>query len=236
MWSYYGAKTTVIKFYPPPKYDRIIEPFAGTARYALKYFDREVIIMDKYPVIVKIWKWLQKCSEKDILSLPRFKVGQNINEHTYSCEEERMLVGFLIGFGFMHPRKIATPRLRDRPNTMNFKIKSIASNLFKIRHWDIKEGSYESIRNQRATWFVDPPYSDGGHVYVHSSKDIDYKHLATWCQNREGQLIVCGKSTETWLPFQPLTTQACFSGVQKEGIWTNTPIESTKYRAQKMFE
>ena len=66
MWSYYGAKTNVIDHYPPPKCDKIIEPFAGTARYALKYFDREVLLVDKYDVIVKIWKWLQLCSPSDI--------------------------------------------------------------------------------------------------------------------------------------------------------------------------
>lgn len=54
MWSYYGAKTNVINFYPRPKHDKIIEPFAGTARYALKYFDRDILLVDKYEVITKI--------------------------------------------------------------------------------------------------------------------------------------------------------------------------------------
>ncbi len=59
MWSYYGAKTSIVDYYPKPKFDKIIEPFAGTARYALKYFDRDVLLVDKYDVIVKIWRWLQ---------------------------------------------------------------------------------------------------------------------------------------------------------------------------------
>ena len=127
MWSYYGAKTNIIDLYPKPVYDTIIEPFAGTARYALKYFDREVLLVDKYPVIIEIWQWLQQCSPKDILGLPRFKAGDNINDYTYSCDAERYLVGFLVGFGFTDPRKTATPRLRNRPNAMNFTINRIAS-------------------------------------------------------------------------------------------------------------
>jgi hypothetical protein len=56
MWSYYGAKTNIVQYYPKPKYDRIIEPFAGTARYSLRYFDHDIFLVDKYEVVVKIWQ------------------------------------------------------------------------------------------------------------------------------------------------------------------------------------
>lgn len=65
MWSYYGSKSKIIDVYPPPEYDKIIEPFCGTARYALKYWDREVLLVDKYDVIVKIWHYLQQAGERD---------------------------------------------------------------------------------------------------------------------------------------------------------------------------
>ena len=55
MWSYYGSKSKVVDLYPPPKFDKIIEPFAGSARYALKWFDRDILLVDKYPVIVDLW-------------------------------------------------------------------------------------------------------------------------------------------------------------------------------------
>lgn len=93
MWSYYGAKTNIIDYYPAPKHDKIIEPFAGTARYALKYFDRDILLVDKYDVIVKIYKWLQKCSPNDIISLPRFKAGENINEFNESYLDEFYSIG-----------------------------------------------------------------------------------------------------------------------------------------------
>src|SRR6185369_4284263 len=115
MWSYYGAKTNIVHLYPKPMHDKIIEPFAGTARYALRYFEKEILLVDKYHVITDIWKWLQQCSPADITSLPRFKAGDNINDFTYDCDEQRYLVGFLVGFGLTDPRKTATPRLRNRP-------------------------------------------------------------------------------------------------------------------------
>lgn len=229
MWSYYGAKTNVIHIYPKPRYDKIIEPFAGTARYALRYFEKDVLLVDKYDVIVKIWKWLQQCSTEDVLTLHRlkFQPKDNINTATYLCEEERLLVGFLVGFGFTSPRDTATPRLRNRPGAMKYTINKIANSLFKIRHWKIELGSYEEIPNQDATWFIDPPYQFGGHSYVKNNKHIDFTHLGEWSRERHGQVIVCESTRATWMDFNPITHQSVHN-VHKnnnkpyvEAMWTN---------------
>lgn len=234
MWSYYGAKTNIVRLYPPPKQNKIIEPFCGTARYALKYFDHEVLLVDKYDVIVRIWKWLQQCSPNDILSLPRFKKGDNINDHTYDCEEARFLVGFTIGFGFTTPRTSATPRLRIRPNAQNYTLKRIAEQLWKIRHWEIQQGSYEEIPNQKATWFIDPPYQHGGWNYRHSGKKINYAHLAEWCRERQGQTIVCENTQADWMDFKPFTTQHVLTGKHHEAIWLNN--RSHYVQQQQLFQ
>ena len=70
MFSYYGSKSKIVNLYPPPKYSKIIEPFAGSARYSLKYFDRDILLIEKYEPLVKLWKWLQIATEKDIDNLP----------------------------------------------------------------------------------------------------------------------------------------------------------------------
>ena len=54
-------------YYPPPKNVKIIEPFAGSAKYSLKYWQNDVILVDKYDVVINIWKWLQQCSKSDIM-------------------------------------------------------------------------------------------------------------------------------------------------------------------------
>ena len=59
MFSYYGSKSKIVDYYPPPKHKRIIEPFAGSARYSLKYWQNDVLLVDKYEVVVNLWKWLQ---------------------------------------------------------------------------------------------------------------------------------------------------------------------------------
>lgn len=224
MWSYYGAKTNIAKYYPKPKHSKIIEAFAGTARYSLLHFEHDVLLVDKYEVIIKIWRWLQKCSEKDITGMPRIEAGQNINDFTFDCEEARLLMGFCIGFGFYSPRQLATPRLRHRPNQQSYTLKRIAANLFKIRHWKIELDSYENTPNEPATWFIDPPYEYGGEHYIHGSKKINYPHLAQWCKEREGQIIVCENSKATWMDFQPMIVQNTLSGKNYESIWTTDKI------------
>ncbi len=206
MWGYYGSKAKIAGQYPKPTKDKIIEPFAGTAQYALKYFDRDIELYDKYELIVNLWKWLQKCSPKDITSLPHLKAGESVDDYEWDCDEAKHLIGFIISGGATQPKKSVTKwKAVIRPNTQNYKKNLISSNLYKIRHWNIECKSYEEINNQEATWFIDPPYEEGGIYYRHSSKNIDFNHLSEWCREREGEVIVCEKQGASWLPFEPLT-------------------------------
>lgn len=190
MFSYYGSKSKIVDLYPSPKYGKIIEPFAGSARYALKYFDRDVLLVDKYEVIVRIWKWLQQCSKSDIEKLPNLKRGDTIKREDFDCIEQAWLMGFMVQWNVAAPR-LTVSRFVDTEDIIRFK-KQIAGSLHKIKHWTIEHGSYETIPNQDATWFIDPPYQvNGGSEYRHNSKKIDYQHLAQWCKERIGQTIVC---------------------------------------------
>jgi len=219
MWSYYGGKSKLVDHYPPPKEDLIIEPFAGSARYALKYWERDVLLVDKYDVVIKLWKWLQECSPNDILKLPKLKKGQDIREMGFS-DNEFLLMSFYAAGGVSRPN-FKVSKFGEQ-NSKTF-AKKIASNLHKIKHWKIELGSYNDIPNQKATWFIDPPYQYGGEHYVHSTKNIDFKHLGEWCESRNGHVIVCENTKADWMDFKPLIQ---FSGLQKtttEAIWSNHP-------------
>ena len=176
MISYYGSKSKIVNYYPKPEYELIIEPFAGSARYALKWFDRDILLVDKYPVIIDLWNYLKQASVNDIMGLPDLKTGGTVDDFDLSTEE-KWLIGFCINGGSAQPKKTA----KDY-NTWGDAKKRIADSLFKIRHWNIKIGSYEDIENQKATWYVDPPYQFGGEWYVKSTKDIDFGLLADCIQ------------------------------------------------------
>lgn len=223
MFSYYGSKSKVVDLYPSPKFDKIIEPFAGSARYSLKYFDRDVLLVDKYEVIVKIWKWLQKCSKQDILGLPRLKETDRVSNYDL-CDEAKLLMGFLVAKASQAPRDKPTSRATTlRPNNINHQLKFIANNLDHIRHWEIRHGSFEDIENQEATWFIDPPYQFGGYVYVASNKGWNYKAVAEWCKSRRGQVVVCENMKADWLPFYPLRELHGSIHKTTEAIWSNLP-------------
>jgi len=220
MWGYYGSKSKIIKYYPPPKFDKVIEPFAGTAQYSLKYFEKDILLIDKYDVIIKLWQWLQKCSPKDILGTRHLKCGENVDNFSWDCDEQKWLIGFIITGSPTMPKKTASKwKTIIRPNTQNYKLKFIADNLYKIKHWKIKLGSYEEIENQKATWFIDPPYVIGGEYYKYSNKDIDYNNLGSWCNNRSGEIIVCERTGANWLPFTHLISSRGNLKTHEEAIF-----------------
>jgi site-specific DNA-adenine methylase len=220
MFSYYGSKSKIIDLYPPPQYDTIIEPFAGSARYALKYWDRNIIIVDKYEVVVKVWKWLQLCSEKDIISLPTLRQSDDIRLLSL-CEEAKMLLGFLAGVSSTQPRYKVSKFAANADGRKN-ELKRIAANIHKIKNWDIRHGDYEDIENINSTWFIDPPYQFGGNAYVH--KNIDYTNLKEWCLSRNGHIIICENTKADWLEFRPIKNIYGANGYKEittEAIWTN---------------
>lgn len=222
MWSYYGSKSKVVDLYPPPKFDKIIEPFAGSARYALKWFDRDVLLVDKYSVIVDLWNYLKQASEKDILKLPKLKQGDDIRDYKLT-DEETLLLGFCAGLGGS-TIQYTVSKFADFDNGNSKTYQRIASNLFKIRHWEIRKGDFTDIENQEATWYVDPPYQFGGEYYKCSNKQIDFRFLAEWCKERKGQAIVCENTKADWMDFKPMVkVKGTRTTNTTEAIWSNMP-------------
>lgn len=225
MFSYYGSKSKVVDLYPRPKHGKIIEPFAGSARYALRYFDREVLLVDKYPVIVDLWNYLKQASERDILSLPEPEKGEDLRSYSLS-DGERYLLGFLANRGNYSPCNLV-----NNFSDIGRDKRRIARGLYKIRHWEIRLGDYQSIENEVATWFIDPPYTAAGKNYVYGSEALDYSHLAEWSLSRMGQVIVCENLGADWLPFYSLRPLRGINGKNVEAIWSN---EKHNFQARQM--
>lgn len=221
MFSYFGSKSKVIKRYPKPRYGLIIEPFAGSARYALLYYSRRIILNDKYRVIYNVWKYLISATREDIESLPELKEGEDLRDFELT-EVERQFMGFIVCPGQSSPCNVYTKwaagnRERRTPQIQITKARAIEY-LEKIRHWKVFCRSYKNLPNVRGTWFIDAPYQNHGRYYQNR---IDYKKLAEWCKSRKGQVIVCESGGADWLEFEPL----CYSRSQAQGetaevIWT----------------
>lgn len=201
MFSYFGGKTKIAKLYAPPLKSKIIEPFAGSARYSLLHWEKEVELYDINSTVINVWHYLQSATPKDILSLPILKVGDHIDDFNLT-QPEKDLIGFELCRGKSVPRKVVSKfsnweKARER----------IAKNLFKIKHWKIELTDYRDVPNQDATWFVDPPYilkDETGMNYPYGHKRLDYAELSAWCKSLRGQVIVCAGTNDAWLPFEDL--------------------------------
>lgn len=220
MFSYFGGKSKLINYYPPPKYDMILEPFAGGARYACKYgLDRNVWINDKYQVIYKIWKWIQQASHRDINRLPVLARGEDLRNVKSLSEPERMLLGFAVNRGVGIPKNVVT----EWASTGRGEITRLKSRLRpligKIDHWKITCLDFKKVRTPKpATYFVDPPYQHRRTDYVVQSDSTLYPRLKAYCRLRRGQVIVCESTEADWWNFKPLKESLGQRCIMSEGI------------------
>jgi len=223
-FSFYGGKWRDAPKYPKPLYTRIFEPFAGSAGYSVRNYQHDVVLIDKDPDVCAVWRYLISVDPARILALPDISEG-SVDDLDISSSE-RKLIGFWLNRGCATPRKSPSKWMRDgiRPGSFwGQRVReTIAQQVVRIKHWTVIEGDYTECSDDGATWFVDPPYQLAGKHYRHGSSDIDYDHLARWCLDRPGQIIVCESQDARWLPFRALHSakRTKPGGRSLEAVWT----------------
>lgn len=227
-FGFYGGKwRDAIKHYPAPLHKTIVEPFAGSAGFSVRYAHLDIVLCEADPIIASVWTYLTKVKPKEILKIPDVPLDGTVEDLNLAQEAE-WLVGFWLNRGASRPRKRPSKWMRDgiRPGSFwgDRVRETIASQVESIRHWKVHNCSYEDCPVVGpATWFVDPPYQHAGKHYTHGSEGLDFDALGEWCRSRDGQVIVCENDGADWLPFRDLadvkTTRA--GQRSKEVIWTN---------------
>lgn len=231
-FSFYGGKWRAAPHYPVPKFDTIVEPFAGAAGYSVRHAERRIILIDADPIICGLWRYLIGVSSAEILRLP--VDVQHVDDLGAAVPEEaKHLIGWWFNKGTSAPRKTPSRWMRESARPGGSKPSSwwgpeirdrIARQVEHIRHWRVIEGDYTVAPNIAATWFVDPPYEKAGRLYRVKFKK--HKELGCWARKRKGQVIVCENEGAEWLPFQPFMWIRSSSGkhgktYSTEAIWTN---------------
>ena len=195
MFYYYGRKERIFDKYPKPKHDILIEPFAGSAAYAMNYYERNVILVEKDEKIASLWQYLINVSSDEIMSLPLLDKGQSLNneEFSYLTDVQKYLIGFYLNPGSSQPKK--------SPGKF---CAWTEKNKIKLSK-ELIHGDYTMAPNEKATWYIDPPYQgNGGQYYRYGNKNFDYESLKNWIMDRSGQIIVCENTEADWMDFKPL--------------------------------
>jgi site-specific DNA-adenine methylase len=215
VFYYYGGKRRLAKRYPVPQHDVIIEPFAGSAAYALRHLDpatrgravKRVILVEKDPRVCETWDRLLSMDPADLTNYPIPKAGERTGDFllmTSACSNRIARTESMI----------VTTRM---PVVIERMFRQIAAVLPHAKgRIEVIQGDYTKAPDEEATWFIDPPYwvngrgaspsqSQGkGYAAGCDSSSMDYPELAAWCKARKGQVIVCEQSGATWLPFEHL--------------------------------
>ena len=226
--SYYGSKYRLAPKYDTPKHRTIIEPFAGGAGYSLHYPEYDVRLYDLNEKLCAVWEYVINVDPDEIRKLPLIGVGASVDDYDLT-QEQRWLIGWWVANGVASPQKKLTGFTKTQYQRSH-KAKTVwtstrrelvAQTSERIKHWKIEQRSYDTLDNDEATWFIDPPYQcKAGRHYKHN--DIDFEHLATWCRSRRGQVQVCeNTNSEMWLPFEKFHVTQGAQCKTTEAIWRN---------------
>jgi len=233
LFKWFGSKWTASKHYPTPKYESVIEPFAGGAGYSLRHFATKVTIAETDPHISQLWKWIvTEATETDVRAIPLgLPIGTDIREIGLSDGQALLLKTWQRTNNVGSCWTISSWGNLSGQWTENTRSR-VASEIHLVKHWTVVDDGLALMKNhlEPATWFVDPPYFSN---YKYRQDLLDYTKLGTTVRNLLGQVIVCEarcpvtNEIPPWLPFVDshcvVTSRrkANQHHHSKELIWTN---------------
>jgi hypothetical protein len=220
MFGYYGSKQKLASLYRPPRHDLVIEAFAGSASYALhgENWRRDVILMERHGPLATLWHWLiNEATPATIMALPDVQPGQRLSGLPAMM---RAVLCHLDTVGDQATGPTVTSWEKSRA--------TMASNVWKVKHWQVRCADYFEAPDAEATWFVDPPYQGSvGEGYAHGSSSIDFARLTEWIRSRPGQVIACESGCAAYLPFIPLRPDVDrFGDRHAEFVWYKDPASA----------
>ena len=211
-FKWFGSKWLASRLYPAPRFDDIIEPFAGSAGYSLRHHSKRVWLFDTDPSVRDLWIWLiDHATPGSVLEIPLgtppatdirglgLDYGQALLLKMWQRTNNVGQCWTTSPWGHLPGQWTESTRAR------------VAAQLPLIKHWRFVSDHRELPRI--CTWFVDPPYEGN---YQYGKRPIDYGALAA--EMREicaagNQVIVCEArnpktgAAPTWLPFEDFASR-----------------------------
>lgn len=221
LFKQFGSKWSSAKLYPVPRFQTLVEPFAGGAGYALNHSERDVVLFDTDPNIADLWRWLiGEATQASILDIPiNLPEGTDLREIGLSRGQALLCKHWQRTNNVGECWTVSVWGNKPGQWTANARAR-VAEEVSGVKHWRFGAPTVEP-----ATWFIDPPYQAN---YAYRQPVLDFPRLGLECQKLPGQVIVCeGGESPNWLPFVPLAERvtsrrkASNNHHCKEWIWMN---------------
>lgn len=236
-FKHFGSKARLAYRLPPPRFDTLIEPFAGSAAYTVLHAKphHRVLLYDTDERVCTVWEYLIGASERDIMALPvdHFLKGGDIRDLNLQ-RPEYLLIQRWLSISGTHSHFLAPCLIADRKGQAgnvwdHHTRRRIARQVEMIKHWKIYNEPYTASPDIEAHHHVDPPYQHNKAGFSEYKCDPpDYVALAEWCRSRRGDITVHEQYGADWLPFETLksnhSTSRVVNGKMKrahEVYWTN---------------
>ena len=189
LFKWFGSKWQSAKRYPSPYHQLLIEPFAGSAGYALNYVDSYVIIWDTDPHLAVLWPWLiGPATSQDVLDIPLgVKPGTDIRTLGLNPGQMLLLKNWQRTNNVGDCWTISA--WGNKPGQWTAHTRSrIAEEIHAVKHWRFMSPNSNWI----ATWYIDPPYQYN-YRYDKRLPAIDYAALTAQINaiNPASLVIVC---------------------------------------------
>jgi hypothetical protein len=209
LFKWFGSKWQSAKHYPAPRHDIIVEPFAGGAGYSLNYCDRQVVLWEEDPNLLKLWKWLiDSATDSDIMSIPvGLAPGTDIRELGLSHGQELLLKHWQRTNNVGDCWTISPWGSSPGQWTINTRAR-VADQVYAIKHWELWQPT--DLIDVPATWFIDPPYIYN-YRYRSGLPQMDYAALQSFVDTiaHSSLVIACEAARKSdglipdYLPFKP---------------------------------
>ncbi len=155
MFNYFGSKRRLAKTYQPPKHDLIVEPFGGSAQYAVAWLverpSLRAIVFDTDPLVIASWRRMLAATPAEILAWPVPEDGDATRDY---IDQANYSGGFCPTVTGRSPLTFQQSKARWA---------AARSAIGDRIEWHL--GDYRDAPDIEATWFVDPPYQHQGHRY-----------------------------------------------------------------------
>jgi len=208
LFKWFGSKWRAAAKYPTvPEGMTIVEPFAGSAAFALRYSNHPVHIYDCNEALQLLWPWLiGPATHADVMAIPTdLKVGQDIRDLDL-CPEQMILLKLWQRTGRYADSDAAwkVSSWGGQPGQWTEACRArVAADVEKVKHW-----TFEPVDFTRVGYYlIDPPYQFNAYDY---GTPINYERMVERiAEIPAGSLVVaceaaCRKTgvVPDYLPFE----------------------------------